>query len=110
MTTIAREDRAERIRSLVHTPLEILRRTQRSNLTLPNGTRVRDYEFRHNALALSFRRWVDFEDRPSMLTVEYDGDKVLTASWTVDGWTRRSYSPGRWENVLRRCERMPAPP
>lgn len=100
-------DRSERIRALVYSATKILRRTPRCNLTLPDGSRVQDYEFRFNALALSFRRRVDIEDRPSTLTVKYHGQKVLVASWTTDGWVRRSYSPGVWEGVLRRCERMP---
>ena len=78
-------------------------------MTLPDGSRVQDYDFRHNALALSFRRRVDLEERPSKLIVKYEGEKVMVASWTIDGWTRRSYLPGVWENVLRRCERMTAP-
>jgi hypothetical protein len=101
-------DRNERIRSLAKVALGILRRTDRCNLTLADGSRVRAWDFRHNDLVLSFRRRVDGDARSATLVVKYDGEKVLIASWTVDGWTRRSYVAGRWEDVLCRCERMPA--
>ncbi|TKV73296.1 hypothetical protein FDV58_37720 [Bradyrhizobium elkanii] len=107
MPTMTKEDRAERIKSLVKVALSILRRTDRCNLTLADGSRIRDWEFRHNGLSLSFRRRIDVDDRPGTLIVKFEGEKVLIASWTIDGFTRRSYSPGEWENVLRRCDRMP---
>ncbi|KGT73890.1 hypothetical protein MA20_40960 [Bradyrhizobium japonicum] len=100
--------RAERIRSLVEVAIGILRRTQHCNLTLTDGSRVRAWDFCHNELSLSFRRRVDTDDRPTTLVVKYDGEKVLIASWTADGFTRRSYRPGEWEAALRRCGRMPA--
>jgi len=39
------------------------------------------------------------------LTIKFDDEQVLIASWTVDGFTRRSYTPGEWENALRRFDR-----
>jgi hypothetical protein len=102
MTTMTKEDRAERIRSLVEIAISILRRTQYCNLTLTDGSRVRAWDFSHNELSLSFRRRVDIDDRPATLVVKYDGEKVLIASWTADGFTRRSYRPGEWEGALRR--------
>lgn len=100
-------DRNERVKSLVKVALDILRRTDRYNLTLADGSRYRGWDYRHNDLVLSFRRRTDVDDRPATLVVKYDGDRVLIAQWTTGGFTRRSYSPGRWENVLRRCDRMP---
>ena len=109
MTSTTKEHRAERIKAISKLALGILRRCgDRCNLTLADGSRVREWDFRHNELSLSFRRRVDVDDRPATLVVKYDGEKVLTASWTIDGFTRRSYSPGRWENVLRRCDLAPA--
>ena len=102
-------ERAERIRSLAKIALGIIQRNCTGYYLNPaDGGRVRVWDFRHNALLLSFRRQVDIDDRPATLVVKHDGEKVLIASWTIDGFTRRSYKPGEWENVLRRCDRMPA--
>jgi hypothetical protein len=100
-------DRSERIAALVKVALSILRRTDRYNLTLADGSRYRGWDFRHNDLSLTFRRRIDADDRPATLIVKYDGDRVLIAQWTTDSFTRRAYKPGNWENVLRRCDRMP---
>jgi hypothetical protein len=101
-------DRSERIRALAKVALSILRRTDRYNLDLAAGGRARAWDFRHNELSLSLRRRFDADDRPATLIVKYDGEKVLVAQWTVNGWSRRSIKPGAWESVLRQCERMPA--
>jgi hypothetical protein len=42
-------------------------------------------DFRNNELSLSFHRRVDVVDRPATLVVNYDGEKVLVALWTIDG-------------------------
>ena len=101
-------DRNERVKSLVKVALDILRRTRRYNLTLADGSRFHGWDFRHNELSLSFRRQIDVDERPATLIVKHDGDRVLIAQWTIDGFTRRSYKAGRWEDALRRCDRMPA--
>jgi hypothetical protein len=59
--------------------------------------------------SLSFRRRIDVDNRPATLIVKYEGERVLIAQWTIDGFTRRSYSPGRWEGLLSRCDRLPEP-
>ncbi|MGL3210932.1 hypothetical protein [Bradyrhizobium sp. BR 1433] len=59
MPTMTKEDRSERIKALVKVALSILRRTDRCNLTLADGSRIRDWKFRHNGLLLSFRRRID---------------------------------------------------
>ena len=33
------------------------------------------------------------DDRPATLVVKFEGEQILAASWTVDGFTRRSYRP-----------------
>jgi ribosomal protein L25 (general stress protein Ctc) len=102
-------DRAERIKTLVKFAAGVLRRNgEAANLVYSDGSRVRAWDYRHNALSLAYRVRVDVADRPATLIVKYDGKKVLIASWTTDGWSRRSYAPGPWENVLRRYDRMPA--
>jgi hypothetical protein len=100
-------DRNGRITALAKVALAILRRTDRYNLTLADGSRFHGWDFRHNDLSMSFRRRIDVDERPATLIVKYDGDRVLIAQWTVDGFTRRTYKPGQWENVLCRCDRMP---
>jgi hypothetical protein len=77
-------------------------------LDLADGGRVRAWDVQHNALSLSFRRRVDDPDRLATLTVRYDGEQVLVASWTIDGFSRRSFKPGPWKNSLRRYDRIPA--
>lgn len=103
-------ERTERIKALAKCALGILRRTDRYNLTLADGSRYRGWDFRHNDLTLIFRRRMDIDDRPATLIVKHDGERVLIVQWTTGGFTRRSYSPGRWEDALRRCERVPALP
>ena len=102
-------DRNERIKWLTKIAIAVLRQRGDGGYFDHEGGRVRAVDFRHNELSLTFSRRLDDVDRPATLVVKYDGEKVLVASWTVDGFTRRSYSPGQWENVLRRCDRMPAP-
>jgi hypothetical protein len=58
MTATTKEARAERVKWLVKTALGILRRTDQCNLTLADGSRVREWDFRYNELSLSFRRRV----------------------------------------------------
>ena len=100
-------DRNQRIRALVKIAVDILRRTDRYNLTLTDGSRYRGWDFRHNELSLTLRLRMDVDDRPSTLIIKHNGKRVLIAEWTTGGFTRRSYSPGSWETMLRRCERMP---
>jgi len=98
-------ERAERIRSLAQVAISVLRQYDRgSNLDLPEG-RVRAADCHFGKFRISFRRRVDVADRPATLTVKFEGEQVLIASWTVDGFTRRSYWPGEWENSLRRFDR-----
>lgn len=101
-------ERTERIKSLVKIAVGILRRNDNGgNLDLPEGGRVRSYEVRFNEMALSLRRRVDDDAQEATLIVKFDGEKVLGASWTVDGFTKRSFKPGGWEEVLRRYSRLP---
>ena len=97
-------DRAKRVKAIVTVALNILRRTDRYNLTFADGSRFRGWDYRHNDLVLTFRRRTDVDDRPATLIVRYDGDRVLIAEWTTGGFTRRTYKPGSWEAVLRRYE------
>jgi hypothetical protein len=101
-------DRSERIKALAKVALGILRRNaHRFRLDLAEGS-VHTWDLEHGLLSLSYRRRIDADDRPATLTIKYRREKVLIAQWTIDGWTRRSYKAGEWENVLRRCERMPS--
>ncbi|MGY3584449.1 hypothetical protein ACVIGB_006492 [Bradyrhizobium sp. USDA 4341] len=101
-------ERTERIKALVKLAVAILRRNDVGGyLNLPEGGRVRSYELRFNEMALSLRRRVDGDAQEATLIVKFDGDKVLGASWTVDGFTKRSFKPGGWEEVLRRYSRLP---
>ncbi|MVT69989.1 hypothetical protein GPL21_33435 [Bradyrhizobium pachyrhizi] len=77
-------------------------------LDLPDVGRVRALDFRFNELAISLRRRVDDDARETTLTVKFDGEKVLAATWTVDGFSKRSFKPGEWEAQLRRYDRLPA--
>ncbi|MCC8953624.1 hypothetical protein H8B02_09215 [Bradyrhizobium sp. Pear77] len=101
-------ERTERIKALVKIAVAILRRNGDGGyLDLPGAGRVRSYEFRFNEMALSLRRLVDDDARETTLTVKFDGERVLAATWTVDGITKRSFKPGGWEEVLRRYGRLP---
>ncbi len=101
-------ERTERIKALVRMAVAILRRNgEGGNLDIPEIGRVRSYEFRFNEMALSLRRSVD-DARETTLVVKFDGEKVLGASWTVDGFTKRSFRPGDWEGRLRHYDRLPA--
>ena len=100
-------ERNERIRSLAKVALGILRRNApRYRLDLAEG-RFHTWDMDRGLLSLSYRRAIDADDHPATLVVKLAGVKVLIAQWTIDGFTRRSYSPGAWENLLLRCERMP---
>ncbi|HEX7881832.1 MAG TPA: hypothetical protein VF499_03745 [Afipia sp.] len=101
-------ERTERIKALVKIAVAILRRNDTGGyLILPDVGRVRAYDFRFNELTLSLRRRVDDDARETTLTAKFDGEKVLGATWTVDGFTKRSFKPGDWEQVLRRYSRLP---
>lgn len=102
-------DRAKRVKAIVTVALNILRRTDRYNLAMADGSRYRGWDYRHNDLVLTFRRRTDVDDRPATLIVKHDGERVLIAQWTAGGFTRRTYKPGSWETILRRCDRMPVP-
>ncbi|SED23385.1 hypothetical protein [Bradyrhizobium erythrophlei] len=101
-------ERTEWIKALVKLAVAILRRNDVGGcLDFPEGGRVRSYEFRFNEVARSLRRRLDDDAREATLIVKFDGQKVLGASWTVDGFTKRSFKPGGWEEVLRRYSRPP---
>jgi hypothetical protein len=74
-----------------------------------NGAYVRiDRSPRIGSSAIVDRRVVDDVDRRAMIDVKFDGQKVLSAEWTNEGFVRTSFKPGPWEDALRRCDRMPA--
>ncbi|WJR74924.1 hypothetical protein [Bradyrhizobium sp. NP1] len=101
-------DRTERMRALSKLALGILRRCgERCTLDRADG-RFRAYDVSHNEFSLSFRRRVDDADRLATLVVKFEGEMVLAASWTVDGFVRRTLKPGAWEDLLRRYDRIPA--
>ncbi|MCA6104418.1 MULTISPECIES: hypothetical protein [Bradyrhizobium] len=88
-------ERIERIKALVRIAVDILRRNGDGGyLVLSESGRVRALDFQFNELLLSLRRRVDDDARETTLIVKFDGEKVLGASWTVDGFTKRSLRPG----------------
>jgi hypothetical protein len=71
-------DRAERIEALAKVALGIIQRNSVGYYIDPaDGGRFRVWDFRHNAILLSFRRRVDADDRPAMLVIKFEGETGL---------------------------------
>lgn len=101
--TMTKEDRAERIRSLARIALGILRRNDIGGyLDIPGKGRVRALDCRCGEFRMSFRRRVDDNERLARLEIKFAGEIVLSTAWTDEGFVRRSYKPGSWEDTLRR--------
>lgn len=101
-------DRFERIKALAKVALAILRRNAAGVIIETPDGRARVYDLRHNDMTLSLRRQVDDPSHTGQLEIRFDGERVLFAEWSDDGFTKRSYRPGDWERVLRRYDRIPA--
>lgn len=59
-------------------------------------------------MALSLRRQSDNPAHTRKLEIRFQGERMLFAEWTDDGFTKRSDRSGDWEARLRRYERVPA--
>lgn len=101
-------DRADRIRALAKVAVAILRRSGEVGVVDVAGGRARVYDVQQNEMKLSLRRHIDDPDHTTRLEIKFDGARVLVAEWDDDGFVKRSYTPGPWERVLRRYERVPA--
>lgn len=100
---------SERIKSLAKVAIAILRRNAAGFIiNPPGGGRARVYDVQHNEMRLSLRRTIDDPEHTTQIEIRFDGDRVLFAEWTDDGFVKRSYTPGQWEGMLRRYERIPA--
>ncbi|MCK1556087.1 hypothetical protein IVB06_06970 [Bradyrhizobium sp. 171] len=56
--------------------------------------RARVYDFRYNDMALSLRRQIDNPAHTRKLEIRFQGERMLFAEWTDDGFTKRSYRSG----------------
>lgn len=102
-------DRNDRIKALAKVAIAILRRNAAGLLiNQPGGGRARVYDVQYNEMKLSLRRQIDDPDQTTQIEMRFDGDRVLFAEWNVDGFVKRSYTPGPWERMLHRYERIPA--
>lgn len=100
-------DRIERIGTLVKIALDILKRNDRGCYLHLQAGRARARDLRDRGLALSHRHFVDDPDGRAILAIKNDGQVVLRAEWTHDGFNRTSFKPGDWEDALLRWDRAP---
>ncbi|MCK1502836.1 hypothetical protein [Bradyrhizobium sp. 188] len=100
-------DRSERIKALVKVALAIL--PERCRLHYPSARRpARVYDFRYNHMALSLRRQIDNPAHTRKLEIWFQGERMLFAEWTDDGFTKRSYRSGVGKRGYVGTNRVPA--